>query len=146
MIEANNISILQNCKCRDCGWPIIDMCCNDQDMQFAEWDWWQYCSNKSCSNHFGEGVFQNTPHFVETMEEPCEYGYQLLDTRFIGLVKTEKTIENGVVDVDWGDGKKRTAISMSSQCPYCGDMVEWRTTGLLPNGVRCEKCEVGFGI
>jgi len=68
MNKENNISILQNSKCRDCGWPIIDMCCNGQVEPFGLWDWWQYCSNKSCKNHFGEGVFQNQPEFVELLE------------------------------------------------------------------------------
>jgi hypothetical protein len=65
MNETNNISILKNCRCKDCGWPIIDACCNGQDFPFDQWDWWQYCSNMSCKNHFGEGVFQNEPEFID---------------------------------------------------------------------------------
>jgi len=60
-------SILKFSHCKDCGWPVIDACCNDEFAKFkdaAKWDWWQYCSNKGCKNHDGEGVFQNTPDWV----------------------------------------------------------------------------------
>ncbi|WP_426770820.1 hypothetical protein [Enterobacter cloacae complex sp. 363J6] len=32
---------------------------------YDEWDWWIYCSNKTCKNHEGEGKFQNHIKFVE---------------------------------------------------------------------------------
>jgi hypothetical protein len=68
MKNVNNTAILKNAECVDCGWAIIDICCNGQDEPFALWDWWWYCSNKSCKNHFGEGVFQNIPDFVKYEE------------------------------------------------------------------------------
>lgn len=63
-------SILKNHHCKNCGWPIITTCVNDEMLQFVEtqgesWDWWQYCSNKGCKNHKGEGVFQNTPDWIK---------------------------------------------------------------------------------
>ena len=54
-------------KCRDCGWPIIEACCNGTFTNFLdaeEWDWWYYCSNKGCINHEGKGVFQDTPEWT----------------------------------------------------------------------------------
>lgn len=60
-------SILEKAFCRNCGWPIIDACCNYSFTQFKDakdWDWWQYCSNKGCKNHDGEGVFQDTPDWI----------------------------------------------------------------------------------
>ena len=53
--------------CRDCGWPVVDACCNHEFQNFkdaAEWDWWYYCSNKGCKNHNGEGVCQDTPEWI----------------------------------------------------------------------------------
>ena len=67
MNEETNVSILKGCKCRECEWPIIDVCCNGSFKKFrnaAEWDWWYYCSNKGCKNHNGEGVFQYDPDWV----------------------------------------------------------------------------------
>jgi hypothetical protein len=58
--------------CRDCGWPIIDACCNDSFNDFKdaeEWDWWMYCSNKGCANHEGTGVFQVWPNWIEEDEK-----------------------------------------------------------------------------
>ncbi len=147
MTKENNIVILQNSKCRDCGWPIIDMCCNDQIPPYDEWDWWQYCSNKSCKNHFGEGVFQNTPDFIEQSEycpEDYQAGYQLLNTPFKFLKKTEETINNGMVEIDWLDGNKKMVASMLSKCPKCDNVVEWTTSGLSPGNVRCKKCDTSF--
>lgn len=60
-------SILEKAFCRNCGWPIIDACCNGTFTLFkdsAKWDWWLYCSNKGCKNHDGEGVFQDTPDWI----------------------------------------------------------------------------------
>lgn len=57
-----NASIIQNHKCKDCGWPVLNILCNDgmgKQEPYASWDWWYYCSNKTCVNHEGEGVFQN---------------------------------------------------------------------------------------
>ena len=67
MNEDRNVSILKGCKCRECEWPIIDVCCNGSFTEFKDadkWDWWYYCSNKYCKNHDGEGVFQDDPEWV----------------------------------------------------------------------------------
>lgn len=64
-------SILKNAYCKACNWPIIDVVCNDEMSSgvYGKWDWWQYCSNKGCKNHVGEGVFQNDPEFVSYLKE-----------------------------------------------------------------------------
>lgn len=51
----NTVDILEGVKCRDCGWPVIDACCNFNFKDSLQWDWWKYCSNKECKNHDGEG-------------------------------------------------------------------------------------------
>jgi hypothetical protein len=61
-------SICEGYHCKDCGWPVIDACCNDRFTEYkdaAQWDWWMYCSNKGCKNHVGEGVFQIWPDWIE---------------------------------------------------------------------------------
>jgi hypothetical protein len=64
----NGVCILQNVHCQSCNWPIIDICCNTGVKPWDDWDWWQYCSNPSCKNHPGEGVFQNTPDWIISNE------------------------------------------------------------------------------
>jgi hypothetical protein len=66
MVKENydTASILEGCHCKECGWPVVDVCCNDNFLDGVKgedncWDWWYYCSNKGCTNHNGEGVFQN---------------------------------------------------------------------------------------
>lgn len=51
--------------CKDCGWPVIMACCNDETgALFPNDDWIIYCANKGCQNHKGAGVFQDLPSFV----------------------------------------------------------------------------------
>jgi hypothetical protein len=72
-ITYNTASIAHGQVCRDYGWPIIDVCCNGTFTEYkdaAEWDWWYYCSNKSCRNHDGEGIFQDTPEWIVAESEP----------------------------------------------------------------------------
>lgn len=67
-MKANTCEIRQGVSCAECGWPIIDACCNDSFLTFADaadWDWWVYCSNKGCKNHHGEGIFQTRPSWVK---------------------------------------------------------------------------------
>ena len=54
----------KECWCKDCGWPIVDMCCNVPGDPFDDWDWWMYCSNPTCKNHAGEGMAQNECSFI----------------------------------------------------------------------------------
>lgn len=54
--------ILTNVHCKDCGWPVIE-CVNG--LWMGTWDWWDYCSNKDCINHEGEGVFQDIVKWIE---------------------------------------------------------------------------------
>lgn len=59
--------VLEGYHCKDCGWPIIDACCNDSFETFkdaADWEWWRYCSNKGCANHEGEGIFMSPLSWV----------------------------------------------------------------------------------
>lgn len=60
-------SIIEDEHCKDCGWPVVHACCNDEFNNFKDadtWDWWMYCTNKGCKNHEGEGVFQDWPEWV----------------------------------------------------------------------------------
>lgn len=71
-MKLNTITILQGFHCKDCGWPIIDACCNDEFCNFkdaSKWDWWVYCSNKGCVNHEGNGIFQEDPSWFEADEK-----------------------------------------------------------------------------
>jgi hypothetical protein len=63
--DIQTVKFMENCHCRDCGWPIIFMCCNVDKKPYNEHDWWEYCSNPTCKNHEGESVFQNTLEWVE---------------------------------------------------------------------------------
>ena len=70
--DYDTVSIHPRFYCKDCGWPIIDVCCNDSFQNFkdaSKWDWWYYCSNKSCKNHAGQGVFQEEPDWCDYEEE-----------------------------------------------------------------------------
>ncbi len=60
--------------CRECHWPVVFCCCNDNFPGAGEWDWWVYCANKGCKNHHGEGVFQNTPQWVYHIWETGKSG------------------------------------------------------------------------
>jgi hypothetical protein len=55
-------------SCKVCGWPVLCCCCNDGTWGDGSWDWWAYCTNKTCENHDGEGVFQDIPEWI--MEDP----------------------------------------------------------------------------
>lgn len=54
--------------CRDCGCDVARYTCNSQMIQVrpeaSEWDWWVACTNASCKNHYGEGVFQGSPTWI----------------------------------------------------------------------------------
>ncbi|MGS1687102.1 hypothetical protein GHT72_028275 (plasmid) [Klebsiella pneumoniae] len=62
--QLANAHIIEKVRCRDCHFPLICVM-NITKPPYDEWDWWIYCSNKTCKNHEGEGKFQNTPDFVE---------------------------------------------------------------------------------
>jgi len=67
-IKVNSASIWENVHCIKCGWPVIHACCNDEFRGYKNadiYDWWAYCSNKGCENHEGEGIFQDTPEWIE---------------------------------------------------------------------------------
>lgn len=69
MIKSNRhfASMLTGRHCKDCGWPVVDAFCNDEFLGLedsSEWDYWNYCSNKGCVNHEGEGVSNDKPEWV----------------------------------------------------------------------------------
>lgn len=67
-VKYDTITIMKKAYCRNCGWPIISVCCNGSFQNFKDaknWDWWAYCSNKGCKNHDGEGVSQDDPEWIE---------------------------------------------------------------------------------
>jgi len=64
--RENSAKINKEVFCKDCGWPVVDACCNDEMSKLhPESDWWWYCSNQGCKNHKGEdfGV-SNTPKWT----------------------------------------------------------------------------------
>ena len=64
--ETASISGFNNCK--SCGWPIVHVCCNGTFQNFKDaesYDYWMYCSNKSCKNHDGEGISQSYPEWCK---------------------------------------------------------------------------------
>ncbi|QQG32311.1 hypothetical protein CkP1_0118 [Citrobacter phage CkP1] len=55
-------------RCAVCHWPVISALCNDGMSKvnpYNRFDWWYYCSNKTCQHHKGEGVFQYDPEWLE---------------------------------------------------------------------------------
>lgn len=78
-MEANlhQISFLQNAHCSVCGYPVIDACCNAPFTDFIKdgqlYDYWQYCTNKSCVHHEGDGIGYYWADWVEleTNEQQC---------------------------------------------------------------------------
>lgn len=54
-------------RCKTCGWSVVTAECGDAMGvgKWGEWDWWVYCSNKGCSNHEGEGLFQDMPQWID---------------------------------------------------------------------------------
>ena len=62
-----NISVDSDVFCRDCGWVVLLMNCNEPFPSYVDthnWDWWVYCSNKGCPNHEGEGIYQEDPKWI----------------------------------------------------------------------------------
>lgn len=65
-----NQATISNHVCKDCGYPVIDVLCN---LPFSEYsnaknfDYWSYCSNKSCKNHDGAGYYScsELPEFLK---------------------------------------------------------------------------------
>lgn len=63
-----NASILENCSCKACKWPVVSILCNDNcatTEPYSDWDWWVYCSNPVCINHNGEGKFQQDIDWIK---------------------------------------------------------------------------------
>jgi len=68
----NTARILPDAKCEACGWPIVSACCNPPFTEFSyaqNYDYWYYCSNKACCNHYGCGIDQEDPDWVVRTEE-----------------------------------------------------------------------------
>lgn len=65
--RTDSAKMCKNAFCKACGWPVVHVCCNDgmfNTPPYAEWDWWGYCSNKTCVKHEGEGWDQSDPDFM----------------------------------------------------------------------------------
>ena len=57
----NTAKIKEGYCCKDCGWPIIFACCNDEmHTLHPREDWWMYCTNQGCKNHAGEAFGQHS--------------------------------------------------------------------------------------
>lgn len=66
--RTETVRICDHIHCKNCGWPIIHVCCNWDTNLFPVSegsDWWGYCSNKTCKNHEGEAWHQNDLSFEE---------------------------------------------------------------------------------
>ena len=59
--KGSSAEICSYLYCKDCGWPIV-VCCNNDEMinLFPNSDWIIYCANKGCLNHKGEDYNQNS--------------------------------------------------------------------------------------
>lgn len=70
-IKPNTVNFFV--KCKTCGWPSVEVCCNDNftdglsDEDEHE-DWWVYCLNKGCVNHHGYPVGQDCDDIREKFE------------------------------------------------------------------------------
>ena len=52
--KFNTASLAPDLYCKDCGWPVLSCCCNDEMSDLhPDSDWWRYCSNQGCRNHSG---------------------------------------------------------------------------------------------
>lgn len=97
-------------RCKACGWPVVDAVCNDDFLDFApgeSWDWWYYCANKSCVNHRGEGVFQRPPTWIVSVPltpESHDQKVRALEERIARMSKAANTFYDAVTDIlDQGD-------------------------------------------
>jgi len=65
--EYETASLPSDMYCKNCGWPIVSACCNDEFRNFKDagtQDYWAYCSNKGCVNHDGEGWLEYDPDWM----------------------------------------------------------------------------------
>ena len=65
--KYDSASLDPNIYCKNCGWPVIHICCNDgfaTTEPYKNSEWWGYCSNKTCKNHKGEEWQMKPPSFV----------------------------------------------------------------------------------
>lgn len=63
---SSTARIEEGAYCKDCGWPIVFACCNDEMAELHNYeDWWMYCANQGCRNHIGEAFNQGDwPSFL----------------------------------------------------------------------------------
>lgn len=64
-----NASIDNNIVCKDCDWPLVFCLCNDGMAKWHESDYWVYCANQSCKNHYGDEFDQqrDDPEFFKRL-------------------------------------------------------------------------------
>ena len=66
-VTYDNIMLLNDSHCKDCGWPILAAACNGSMaklLPYSSFDFWIYCSNKACCNHVGVGETQFPAPFI----------------------------------------------------------------------------------
>jgi hypothetical protein len=55
--------------CKSCGNEVSEYLCNQSLLKLrpesCNWDYWVSCGNILCKNHYGSGVFQQNPDWVE---------------------------------------------------------------------------------
>lgn len=54
----STVWIKRDIACKDCGFPVITVCCNGTMVTHkdaGDFDYWSYCANKGCVNHEGSG-------------------------------------------------------------------------------------------
>ncbi len=67
-MNNKHVILYKDFHCHACGWPVVFACNNEgfcMSPAHNMWDWWVYCSKKSCENHSGEGIFQDLPDWME---------------------------------------------------------------------------------
>lgn len=61
-------TLTQHGECAQCGYPVITITTNQLDLEALDpgshWDWWMYCTNKTCEHHVGCGYFQTDPSWL----------------------------------------------------------------------------------
>jgi len=58
-MQIKHADIVAIGECKGCAYPVIRTTTNNNHpMTYQGWDYWQYCTNKGCVNHVGEGYSQ----------------------------------------------------------------------------------------
>lgn len=72
-------------------------------------------------------------------------GFSGINLKYYELLKiTSNTTYIGCEVIDFGMFHNSSVPTYISDCPYCENKVKWRTTGLIPLSLKCEKCNGEF--